>query len=708
MIGILALLVCFTLMLRRSGLPSFETAVVLILALPIHFYWIMRCADFFSYQLPAHAVYLALFVLHLLALFLFAKGNKLFTKYNESETVPLIEKSDAECIAVFCTTFLFCYSLCLSWPDFFPLGERLRDFSLLASLSISPVYPKEPWLADISLNYYTYWYRFGQIFTLGFGESIAATYHLLQSFTYALFVTLAFRIVRLYLNMSALSSVCFSIIVGFGSNPGGLKHLFNPGPNWWWPTRIIPGGIHEFPVWSLLLGDAHPHYLNLPMIPLGIAIWMTLAEEQGRRAYLKIACLTVLLALFMRSANAWEVPMWLGISVLSMALLYVFRWKIPALAQGTTTEKKNLRLFHIPAFGFPFFLFALVLLEMGANFQSIPVSLKFVEHPIARTDLRDLVAHWGFVLAGLLAATSMLLGPRRACIFLALLLCAATFFSNALPFLMIILLATMYRLYREVFRNDEIRYPIPTHIAVLEGVGLCSIGLIITPEIIFLDDPYGGIHERMNTIFKLYYPAWFLLHLYVASLLQRSIPLLKLEKASTWILRYSLHFTMLLCTVVSCAFLYATIPERSDYVGDNPAADGLDTLERKYPGVRGLIEWLARQDSSVVLEVQYSAYSEGAIVATLAGQFSYLGWVNHVQLLYPGHASLITHRSDVTQRFYSDISCSDKLSMLKAERIDFAVLGPIEAKVPGQILKQDFSCLDTVYQSGSYRILGIP
>ncbi len=57
-----------------------------------------------------------------------------------------------------------------------------------------------------------------------------------------------------------------------GSGPG----LF-PTDNWWWwrATRVIDtlsGGqsldytITEFPIFSFILGDLHPHVMNLPFV----------------------------------------------------------------------------------------------------------------------------------------------------------------------------------------------------------------------------------------------------------------------------------------------------------------------------------------------------------------------------------------------------------------------------------------------------------
>src|SRR5690606_24709320 len=62
----------------------------------------------------------------------------------------------------------------------------------------------------------------------------------------------------------------------------GVEHF--PGPtetfggdpdrDWWWwhPTRAIPDTITEFPAFSLLLGDLHPHVFALPIGIVALAL----------------------------------------------------------------------------------------------------------------------------------------------------------------------------------------------------------------------------------------------------------------------------------------------------------------------------------------------------------------------------------------------------------------------------------------------------
>src|SRR5690606_27448587 len=56
-----------------------------------------------------------------------------------------------------------------------------------------------------------------------------------------------------------------------------------PTKFWWWfdTTRVIPGTITEFPAFSFLLGDLHPHFTALPGVVLVLAL--AAAAWRGRR-----------------------------------------------------------------------------------------------------------------------------------------------------------------------------------------------------------------------------------------------------------------------------------------------------------------------------------------------------------------------------------------------------------------------------------------
>ena len=50
-----------------------------------------------------------------------------------------------------------------------------------------------------------------------------------------------------------------------------------PAFNYWDPTRVIPYTINEFPFFSFLFADLHPHMINIPFALLFVALLLNLA-----------------------------------------------------------------------------------------------------------------------------------------------------------------------------------------------------------------------------------------------------------------------------------------------------------------------------------------------------------------------------------------------------------------------------------------------
>jgi uncharacterized membrane protein len=71
---------------------------------------------------------------------------------------------------------------------------------------------------------------------------------------------------------------------------GGLGHVLNGDTlavyNYWDPTRVIPETINEFPFFSFLFADLHPHMIGIPFTVLFLSLaynWLRL--DPGRPAY---------------------------------------------------------------------------------------------------------------------------------------------------------------------------------------------------------------------------------------------------------------------------------------------------------------------------------------------------------------------------------------------------------------------------------------
>ncbi len=262
--ALLALVNILALVSHIFRLPTFLTTFGLILATPLVAFLLGYYA---SVPLNFASYGIILVGLGAATIYLFSSGKPKWSEMRDggiSELMPII---------LFNLVFVVGLTACLNWPDFFPNGERLRDYALVTALIREPITAAEPWMSGYQINYYLYWYRFASFLSSTLILDAWDTYHQLISFALAFYVAAVASSLRLAFGMSPLVSAVISIFIGFGSNIAGFINGITGDSNWWGPSRVIAGAINEFPAWSFLLGDAHPHYLNLGLFPWAINLF---------------------------------------------------------------------------------------------------------------------------------------------------------------------------------------------------------------------------------------------------------------------------------------------------------------------------------------------------------------------------------------------------------------------------------------------------
>ncbi len=127
-----------------------------------------------------------------------------------------------------------------------------------------------------------------------------------------------------------------------------------PGYDFWAPSRVIPPTINEFPYWSFLFADLHPHLIGIPFSVLFLALVLTLlrVDKVGwARGAALLAAFALLLGT-LASVNLWELPTFAGLGVLAL-LVWQFRrghihW--PATAGVAATYVGLAYLMYLPFF----------------------------------------------------------------------------------------------------------------------------------------------------------------------------------------------------------------------------------------------------------------------------------------------------------------------------------------------------------------------
>ena len=208
--------------------------------------------------------------------------------------------------------------------------EKPMDLAMMtASHRATSFPPYDPWLAGTTINYYYGGYlAVGTLVTLT-GVSAAAGYNLALALLLALVGSGAYS-VAYGLTRNPRWAILGPIFVLLVGNLNGLSQYLAKGTasfDFFAASRVVEPTqcngsctITEFPAFSYLLGDLHPHVIALPftILAIGIALNLALAPAAGWDALARtdtLRVVTVALAALSAGAlyfmNSWDWPTYL-------------------------------------------------------------------------------------------------------------------------------------------------------------------------------------------------------------------------------------------------------------------------------------------------------------------------------------------------------------------------------------------------------------
>ena len=574
---LLLLLAVIMLSCTWLAMPLFEATFIVTLLTPLGWFLIGKILLFLGAQLPEGRESFGIFVL--VATSIIGAGYYI-------AGIRKSYRSIEEYSPFFVFLSLFCFTLyyATAWPDFIAMGERLRDYAILASTISSPVEAVEPWMSGTVLNYYVYWYRFGHFLSVILQLEIWDIYPLMTAFAMAFYGAAIFEVARVVGGLSIFISAMTGFIAALGSNVAGIIAAYSRDSNWWGPSRVVKGAINEFPAWSFILGDLHPHFLNLGLLPLLLLCTFRCcrARELKNIAHTAALFLVPVGVLWMFAANAWEVPLWIGVlacvtgSGLMLNLSSFKRWlKRFSVLYGVGPVVKTVGLLMVVAIVVTFaaisaknappailgtallltiggaivvFPFKRQILQFFTNNYSLKdprlltlvgigvfvcISLKLsgghiipeggqlsrVVSPIPLTRTSELLLHWGLPLSFVCVGSICLLPRISEKLVATMLLLGSLVFDQSISFLMVLFGLQASRLLASSKRPSDKN----VGMFFSEGLVVASILFLLLPEAFFLNDAYGGENERMNTIFKVYNTAWGIITIAAASIFTRGV-----------------------------------------------------------------------------------------------------------------------------------------------------------------------------------------
>ena len=208
--------------------------------------------------------------------------------------------------------------------------------------------------------------------------------------------------------------------------------------------------------------------------------------------------------------------------------------------------------------------------------------------------------------------------------------------------------------------------------------GLCAIGLILMPEVIYVKDIYGGEHYRANTMFKLTYQAWILFAVVMGYALIRILAG-KMKPA---------RILAAVCTALLLLTLGYTPRSIIDWFGNifdpslRTSTDASVFVDESFNTDYAAITWLNREVEGrpVCLEAPGDSYSTRERVSVATGLPTVAGWYVH-EWLWRGDTDALSERNDDIEAIYTSGDEELVRSLIEKYNITYIYIGTQERQV---------------------------
>jgi len=785
LIAAFALPIAFVLMRRLSGAGA-GLAFPLGLVLVGYLYFILRVAGVLSTGAGGYLI--ALVLLALLGTTVASLDRRFVT------TLRVAWPGIVLAATVFTLAFVG-YVFFRSYQPQVTGTEQPMDFMYLNATLTSPGYPPhDPWLAGEPASYYYFGYlQIGALTSLA-GVTPSTGYNLGLAYVFAAaatgMVTLVTSFVRWalrphwrrllvlapllgavlllflgslsagfewaaahgYHNRALLESFGLEWLVPCGQ--GVAENCFSGATDprttawyptefwfWWRGTRIIPGTITEFPFFSFLLGDLHPHLMALPLVLLSLGVSAT--AWRGRSAlslktHVRQPLAGVLLAVIFGALafqNAWDVITFSMVFAVAVLLRNLRSHLAPPGA-----------LLHAASYLAPIFVLAVLLyLPWYLDFRSQASGI----YPYIGAGTRPAHAFLQFgplLLAALLLVPEALARNSRES---SLRLAAGTAWIPLGPVFVWMLFA-LGRGELGAALDDRgtggwitlAAYAASTWLLVTAfasfarrrsglavPAGFATVGalLLLGAELFFIRDVFYGGLPRLNTVFKLTYQAWVLLS--AAGAVGVATALDRARRESAW--RLALVSPVALLIALGLIYPLIALPNRTEGFGHERDIDGLAFLARTDPEEYALTRWVKEHtdpgeiileatgrawrrdgDGSLVIQSSNVDYTDAGRISARTGRQALIGWWFHeVQWRgdTPENRAEFTRRQDLVDAVYTAPDPQTALERMRETGATYLVVSRLEySRYPGDIMPDFGQVLDLVFEHGNARVYRRP
>jgi len=684
--------------------------------------------------------------------------------------------------------------------------EKPMELMMIHGIMNSPEFPpRDLWLSGYSISYYYFGYVMTSMLAILTGTPATAAFNLMIALVFALSAVGAYGILYNLLatlqapgsndqssienrKSSVIPPLLAPIFLLLVSNVEGFLEVLHrrglfwgdganfwtwldipelrdapaqavswmPDRFWWWwrASRVVQDYelngsfrevIDEFPAFSYVLGDLHPHVLAMPFLLLAVAFaWnLFLGGWHGRInlffGQLRISRTGFLLVALILGGlaflNTWDLLTGVTVLVFSYTLARVresgWGWEriedilllaIPSLLAAYVMYLPFFLGFDSQAGGVvPNFMFPTRGAQLWVMWGTLFVPLLAYGIHLLREKTNF---NWRAGLWTTLALLLTLLAAMFGIGFLALRLkpdlinaileaqgldpgafVAESFvrrlaYSGALITVLALLVPALSFLFRSTADQSDPpasfnRQP------VVFSLLLISLGtlLILGPDFLYLRDNFG---YRINTVFKFYYQAWILLSL--AAAYGTAFLLRRLRDAANVI------FSVVLALVLIVGLTYPALGFYNRTNGFQPpfgyTLDDFDRVRRENPDEAAAILWLQSAPDGVVAEAVGGAYSAYARISIYTGLPTVLGWGNH-EGQWRDQALQGSRQQDI-DRLYASPDWLTAQEIIDRYDIRYIYIGNLE-RTTYRVNEEKFNgFLKTVFQQGNVTIYEAP
>lgn len=536
---------------------------------------------------------------------------------------------------------------------------------------------------------------------------------------------------------------------------------------WWWrASRVIQdydmvGGfkevIDEFPFFSFLLGDLHPHVLAIPFGLLAISVALNLffggwrgeinlfgirlhidlkgfffaALVLGGLAFLNTWDILVAAALIVSAYVFWRaheegwswarfedlLTLAIPLGIFSLLLYFPFYIGFSSQAGGILPNfmypTRGVHLWvmwgtlFIPIFAWLLYIWRGEKLSsnwklgilLGVGFALLLFLATFIIGWLGTIVEKEFVAYFldsqRMTAAQYISATSM----RRL-----------TYIGSLITLLAVLIPSLSFLFARQEsneldtlstketnYGSPSPRLPAATFVLLLLTLGAV---LVIAPEFVYLRDQFG---YRINTVFKFYYQAWMLWS--IAAAFGVGILLQNLRGV------VNVLFRVLIGIVIFAGLLYPSFGLMTKTDGFKPlfgfTLNDFDRVKRETPDEAAAVEFLLTVPNGVVAEAIGDGYSGYARISMLTGLQTVLGWPGHEAQWRGTFEPQGSRRNDIS-KLYITTRWDEAQAIIDQYHIRYIYIGTLE-RVSMRVNEEKFHAhLTPIFQQGDVVIYEAP